>query len=164
MSEVKSEGKKVIEKGKIYNIGINEIGSSGEGIGRIEGLTIFVNGGIPQDRLRVRIIAIKKNYAVGKMIEIVKSSPHRVVLACNIANQCGGCQIMHIDYTEQLKQKRKKVQETLKRIGEIDIIVNDTIGMDNPYRYRNKAQFPIGLNNGKIEMGFFEKAHIILWI
>ncbi|MGV8146924.1 MAG: 23S rRNA (uracil(1939)-C(5))-methyltransferase RlmD [Alkaliphilus sp.] len=147
----------MIEEEKTYDIEINEIGNSGEGIGRIDGLTVFIEGGIPEDYLRIKIKAIKKKYAIGEIIEILTPSPHRVVPVCNIAHQCGGCQIMHMEYLEQLKQKRKKVKETLRRIGKIDTVVHKTIGMENPYFYRNKAQFPLGTINGKAKIGFFEK-------
>ncbi|PHS33641.1 MAG: 23S rRNA (uracil(1939)-C(5))-methyltransferase RlmD [Alkaliphilus sp.] len=147
----------MIEKGKIYNVQIENIGNSGEGVGRIDGLTVFVESGIPKDDLRIKITTLKKKYGVGEIVEILKPSPHRIVPICNIANKCGGCQIMNMEYAEQLNQKRKKVKETLKRIGKIDAVVHNTIGMENPYLYRNKAQFPIGTTNGKVEIGFFEK-------
>ena len=147
----------MIEKGKIYNVQIENTGNSGEGVGRIDGLTVFVQGGIPEDDLKIKITTLKKKYAVGEIVEILRPSSHRVVPICNIADKCGGCQIMHMEYAEQLKQKRKKVKEALKRIGKIDSVVHNTIGMENPYLYRNKAQFPIGTTNGKVEIGFFEK-------
>lgn len=147
----------MIEKDVTYNIEIEDIGHSGEGVGRIQGFTVFVEGGIPGDTLRVKITMVKKNYAVGEILEIIKPSEDRVQPMCSLANVCGGCQIMHMSYQGQLEIKKRRVKETLERIGKIQTQVLPTIGMDNPYEYRNKAQFPVGMVKGEGILGFYKK-------
>ncbi|MCC5910211.1 MAG: 23S rRNA (uracil(1939)-C(5))-methyltransferase RlmD [Clostridiaceae bacterium] len=147
----------MLQKNRKYNITIEDLGHSGEGVGRIDGFTVFVEGGIPGDELEIKITTVKKNYAIGKTIEIITPSKVRVNPMCSLANVCGGCQIMHMDYQAQLDIKRKRVEETLERIGKIKTTVHPTLGMENPYGYRNKAQFPVGTIQGKAIMGFYKK-------
>ncbi len=147
----------MLEKNRKYEIAIVDLGHSGEGIGKIDGFTVFVEGGIPGDRLRIQMTTVKKNYGIGQLLEIVGPSPYRIEAPCAIAHRCGGCQIMHMDYQAQLESKRGRVTENLKRIGKIEAKVLPTLGMEKPYEYRNKAQFPVGIMNGKAIMGFYEK-------
>ena len=147
----------MVENNKVYEIKIDDIGHSGEGVGKIEGFTVFVEGGLPEDILRIKITQVKKNYAIGKLMEVITPAPGRISAPCPIAHRCGGCQIMHMDYSVQLQTKQRRVEETIKRIGKIDTIIHPTLGMDNPYEYRNKAQFPVGMMKGKAIMGFYEK-------
>lgn len=147
----------MLEKNRKYEIAIVDLGHSGEGIGKIDGFTVFVEGGIPGDRLRIQMTTVKKNYGIGQLLEIVEPSPYRIEAPCAIAHRCGGCQIMHMDYQAQLESKRGRVTENLKRIGKIEAKVLPTLGMEKPYEYRNKAQFPVGIMNGKAIMGFYEK-------
>ncbi|KAB3536315.1 23S rRNA (uracil(1939)-C(5))-methyltransferase RlmD [Alkaliphilus pronyensis] len=147
----------MIEKNKLYQLEIIDIGHSGEGIGRVDGFTIFVDGGIPGDLVEIKTVIVKKSYAVGRLLKVLSPSSNRTNPICSIADECGGCQIMHMDYQAQLDIKRNRVEETLKRIGKVDIHVNATLGMENPYQYRNKAQFPVGIINGKAIMGFYKK-------
>jgi len=145
----------LIRKGFIYTITIDDIGHKGEGVGKINGIPVFVDGGIPGDELKIRTTKVKKNYAFGELKEILKPSKDRVTPRCPLADSCGGCQIMQMDYTAQLKIKKNRVQETLKRIGKIHSPVFDVIGMEEPYEYRNKAQFPIGWKGNRPVMGFY---------
>ncbi len=147
----------MIEKNKTYNIKINDLGSSGEGVGKIDGFTVFVPKAIPDDLVKVKITTLKKKYGIGKLLEIIEASKDRIEPRCSIANICGGCQIMHMDYKAQLEMKRKMVKETLSRIGKLDAKVNETLGMDDPYEYRNKAQFPVGIIDGKAILGFYKR-------
>lgn len=147
----------MVEKNEIYNLEIIDLGHSGEGIGKVDGFTVFVEGGIPGDELKVKITLVKKSYSVGQLIEIITPSKYRVEAKCPVADICGGCQIMNMDYQAQLDFKKSRVEETIKRIGKINPTVHPIIGMENPYEYRNKAQFPVGMVDGKALMGFYEK-------
>ncbi|KXG74925.1 23S rRNA (uracil(1939)-C(5))-methyltransferase RlmD [Thermotalea metallivorans] len=147
-----------IKENQTYEVHIEDIGHNGEGIGRIEGFTVFVDGGVPGDDLRVKIQLVKKNYAMGKMIKLLNPSPHRIAPVCSIAHQCGGCQIQHIDYREQLRLKTNIVKANIERIGKLEgVVVHDALGMEKPSRYRNKAQFPVGIVDGKVVVGFYKK-------
>ncbi|KAF5076615.1 23S rRNA (uracil-C(5))-methyltransferase RlmCD [anaerobic digester metagenome] len=148
-----------VEKNEIYEMTIDALGSNGEGIGRIEGFTIFVEGALPEERIKVLILKIKNSYAYGKLVEILSESPYRVEPHCPVAKTCGGCQLQHLSYEGQLEYKAKKVKDDLERIGGLKDIGNvPIIGMENPWRYRNKAQFPVGSGkDSRTEIGFYAK-------
>ncbi len=147
-----------VEEGKKYTLKIKDIGESGEGIGKIEGFTIFVKGGIPEDKVLIEITKVKKNYALGQIVEIKEKSPYRIDPVCPLAHECGGCQIQNIDYTKQLELKKNRVSSDIERIGKLEnVLVHDTLGMDNPFNYRNKAQFPVGVGGGKTLIGFYKQ-------
>lgn len=146
----------MVEKNKIYNIEIEDLSSSGEGVGKIDGFTVFVPQAIPGDKVRARITTLKKRYGIGEILEMVEPSKDRIKPKCSLFGKCGGCQIMHMDYDAQLKMKRNKVEQTLSRIGKISTKVNPTIGVENPFEYRNKGQFPVGIKNNKAIMGAYE--------
>ena len=146
----------VIEKNKIYEVDIVDMGSEGEGIGKINDFTVFVPGAVKGDKVEMLLIKLKKNYGYGKIINIITSSQYRAEPVCLVSSKCGGCQVQHLDYTSQLEWKKKKVKDCITRIGGIkDVIVNNTIGMDEPYFYRNKAQYPIRKIDGVVKTGFF---------
>lgn len=149
----------MLNKGKKYIVDIVDIGHTGVGIGKFEGFTVFVEGGVIQDKIEVKIIKSKKNYAEGEIVKIIEKSPFRVDRECSDdLIECGGCQVMHLDYQKQLDIKTNLVKETIKRIGKIeDAKIYDTIGMDTPFRYRNKAQFPIGKKGSESVLGFYKK-------
>ena len=153
-----------IQKNQHYSIKIYDLGSNGEGVGKLQGFTLFVEGAIPGDEIEVRVVKVKKNYGYGKLIRIIKPSPYRVEPLCPFTHQCGGCQIQHISYQEQLKIKGKKVQDHLERIGGLkDIQVHPVLGMEDPYYYRNKGLFPVGMENGEVQIGFFvSRTHRII--
>ena len=147
----------MLVKDSKYIFDIVDIGQGGVGIGKYNGFTVFVDGGLIGDTLKVKINKSKKNYAVGDIVKIISPSIYRVDSICKL-DECGGCQIKNLDYNKQLEIKTNEVREVLKRIGKLDdVVVYDTLGMENPYRYRNKAQFPIKNNNGEIEIGFYKK-------
>lgn len=146
-----------IKKNNDYDIVITDINHDGQGIGKIDKYTVFVDGVVIGEKVRIKLIKANKTYGYGKLLEIYNESPNRIEPECNISKRCGGCTLCHVDYKAQLEYKKGLVKENLKRIGKIDIEVNDTIGMDNPYNYRNKAQFPVRDVNGKDEIGFYAK-------
>ncbi len=137
----------MVEKNKIYEIEISGLGTSGEGVGRLNDFTIFVEGALPTEKILAEIIEVKKNYAVGKLIKILRESSERVKPFCPIYENCGGCQLQHLSYAAQLKWKRQQVVDAVQRIGKIHgAEIFSTLGMKNPLRYRNKMQFPVGKN------------------
>ncbi len=127
---------------KIYGLG-----SSGEGVGKLDGLAVFVEGALPGEEILAEIDTRKKNYAVGRLVEVLKKSSERVEPFCSLYKNCGGCQLQHMSYPAQLKWKRQQVVDAIERIGKLDgVKIFETLGMENPLRYRNKMQFPVGKN------------------
>ncbi|WP_455544421.1 23S rRNA (uracil(1939)-C(5))-methyltransferase RlmD [Intestinibacter sp.] len=149
----------MLSKNKEYIVDIVDIGQGGVGIGKYEGFTVFVDGGLVQDKIKVKITKSKKNYAVGDMVEIIEKSPFRVERKCSEnLRQCGGCQIQELDYQKQLDIKTNEVKQVISRIGKLDdVVIHDTLGMENPFRYRNKAQFPIQKKDNVPVIGFYKK-------
>ena len=126
-------------------IKIHSLGSSGEGVGKLGELVIFVENALPNEEILTEIETRKKNYAVGRLVEVLKPSDERVQPFCPIYKECGGCQLQHLSYSAQLKWKRQQVVDAIERIGKIGgVEIFDTLGMENPLRYRNKMQFPVG--------------------
>ena len=146
-------------KQKEYIVDIVDIGQGGVGIGKYDGFTVFVEGGLIKDKLKVKINKSKKNYAVGDIVEIINPSPFRVSRVCDDSlKDCGGCQIQELDYQKQLDIKTNEVKQVIARIGKLnDVLIHETIGMEKPFRYRNKAQFPIQSINNLPSIGFYKK-------
>ena len=147
-------------KNDCVELTIEDIGVSGEGIGKVDGYTLFVKDTVIGDVVRVKIMKAKKNYGYARLMDIIKPSKDRVEPACPIARQCGGCQIQAMNYNAQLKYKQKLVKDNLLRIGGLtegaDYEMCEILGMDTPFRYRNKAQYPVGEDkDGNIVMGFY---------
>ncbi|NME96334.1 23S rRNA (uracil(1939)-C(5))-methyltransferase RlmD [Clostridium cochlearium] len=152
-----------VKKNNIYRVSITGMGTKGEGIGKIDNFTIFIPGAILGEEVEVNIIKVNKNYAVGKLLNIIIASEERVKPICDIYTRCGGCQLQHMSYKEQLNFKRQKVKDALLRLGGIDVEVEAVLGMKNPYRYRNKVQLPIGKENEKVSIGFYApRSHNII--
>ena len=149
----------MLSKNKEYIVDIVDIGQGGVGIGKYEGFTVFVDGGLVQDKIKVKITKTKKNYAVGDIVEIIEKSPFRVERKCSESlRQCGGCQIQELDYQKQLDVKTNEVKQVISRIGKLDdVVIHDTLGMEHPFRYRNKAQFPIQKKDNMPVIGFYKK-------
>lgn len=140
-------------------LAIEDMGNEGEGVARHDGLTLFVKDAIPKDIIKAKIMKMKKGYGYARMMEIISPSKDRVEPVCPVARACGGCQLQHASYESQLKFKERKVVNCLKRIGGLDNadeLMEPIIGMDNPWNYRNKAQFPVGIDkDGKVKIGFY---------
>lgn len=154
----------MVEKDNEYILNIEALGYEGEGIAKIDGYPVFISGALIGEKVKVNIIKVKKNFAYGKLIEILEESPERREPKCSSYNMCGGCTLQHLSYEGQLDYKFSRVKDCIRKIGGLDeSIVNYPIGMDGVYRYRNKVQFPVGLVNGKLSIGFFsEKSHEII--
>ncbi|MBQ6759287.1 MAG: class I SAM-dependent RNA methyltransferase, partial [Selenomonadaceae bacterium] len=128
-------------------IKIHNLGSSGEGVGKLGELIIFVEGALPGEEILAEIVTRKKNYAVGRLIDVVKPSNERVKPFCPLYDDCGGCQLQHLSYSAQLNWKRQQIIDAVERIGKLNgVEIFETLGMENPLRYRNKMQFPVGKN------------------
>ncbi|WP_372999666.1 23S rRNA (uracil(1939)-C(5))-methyltransferase RlmD [Lutispora sp.] len=153
-----------VEKNQDYIIDITSETSEGMGVGRIEGYTVFVDGALMGEKVKIRIVKILKNYSYGKLLEVIEPSVYRTQPQCPMIKRCGGCQIQHMSYEGQLHYKTRLVKEALERIGGLrDIKIHETIGMDEPWNYRNKAQFPVGMKDGKINIGFYApRSHDII--
>ena len=154
-------------KGETVVLDIMALSSEGDGIGRLNGLTLFVKRTVPGDRVKAQIIRLKKTYGYAKLLQILSGSESRVRPECPVAQRCGGCQIMQMSYSAQLAAKETKVRDALTRIGGLDLQDVDfapILGMDDPHRYRNKEQVPVGLDSsGDPVFGFFaEHSHRIV--
>ena len=149
----------MLSKNKEYIVDIVDIGQGGVGVGKHEGFTVFVEGGLVQDKLKVKINKSKKNYAVGDIVNIIEKSPFRVDRICSDKlKDCGGCQIQELDYQKQLDIKTNEVKQVISRIGKLEnVVIHETIGMEEPMRYRNKAQFPIQKDGEEVNIGFYKK-------
>ncbi len=158
----------VHQKNEILTVRIEDIGENGEGIGRAEGYTLFVKDAVIGDLAKVKIMKTKKHYGFAKLLTIEEASPDRVEPRCPISRQCGGCQIQALSYPQQLAFKQKKVRDDLVRIGGfpedyIDSIMEPIVGMEEPWRYRNKAQVPVGERDGELIAGFYAgHTHVIV--
>ena len=139
-------------------LNIEDIGVTGEGVGKKDGFPIFIDYALPGELIKTKILNIKKNYGFGKIINIEKESENREVPKCPYYYKCGGCQIMHTSYDYQLIYKYHRVKDSLERIGKLDDVnVKETIGMEDPYFYRNKVQIPLGRRDGSVIGGFYRK-------
>lgn len=144
-------------KNQTVQITIEDVTDTGEGIGHVDGITVFVKNAIPGDVCFAKILKAKKTYAFAKVESFEKKAESRVTPECPVASMCGGCQLSFMSYPEQLRLKQKKVQDCITRIGGfVDVSVEPIIGMQNPAAYRNKGQFPVGAGaDGKPVLGFY---------
>lgn len=165
-----------MQKNDIVKVKIEDVGVGGEGIGKVEGYTLFIKDAIIGDVVEAKIMKAKKNYGYARLMNILTPSEYRVEKpVCQVARKCGGCQIQEMKYDRQLEFKNQKVRGNLMRIGEVpeqllDQIMEPIVGMDEteglggPYHYRNKAQFPIGTDkDGNVVTGFYAgRTHSII--
>ena len=153
-----------IKKNQEYIVDIIDYGMEGEGIAKIENLTIFIPNAMKGEKVKILIVKVLSSYAYGKLIEIIKPSSYRIESDCTTYQRCGGCSLRHIDYEETLNIKQNMVQNLVSKTLNKNVKVKPTIGMGNPYHYRNKAQFPIGLNkqNEKVVGVFAKRTHEII--
>lgn len=176
----------MVQKNQELIVTIEAMGSEGEGIGRIDGYALFVKDAVAGDVVKVKVMKAKKNYAYARLMEIITPSKDRITPPCSIARQCGGCQIQHMDYQAQLTYKHNKVKNCLERIGGFHVVeveegfdgtpsfdsvdgkktiaMEPVLGMEDPFYYRNKTQFPVGVNKeGKAVTGFYAaRTHSII--
>ena len=159
----------LFHKDDVLEVTITDIGNEGEGIGKVDGYTLFIKDAVIGDVVKAKIMKAKKNYAYAHLEGIVTPSPYRIEPKCRVARQCGGCQLQFMSYEKQLEFKAGKVRNNIIRLGgfdaaQVDAAMEEILAMDNPFRYRNKAQFPIGTGrNGQPVTGFYaERSHDII--
>ena len=154
----------MVEKNNEYIVDIIDNGYEGEGIAKIDGFTIFIPGAIKGEKIKILIVKVLSSHAFGKILEIIEKSEDRVNSECTTYKRCGGCKLRHIKYEKTLKMKQNAVQSLLNKTLKNKIKVEETLGMENPYHYRNKAQYPVGINKeGKKVIGVFaNRTHEII--
>ena len=155
-----------VEKNKEYIVNIIDNGYEGEGIAKIDGYTIFIQDAIKGEKCKILILKVTASHAFGKIIEILEKSPARKESDCATYKRCGGCTLRHIEYNTTLKMKQNMVQNLVNKTLKEKLNVEETIGMKSPMHYRNKAQYPVGLNKeNKPIVGIFAKrSHEIIEI
>ena len=153
-----------VEKNKEYEVEIIDNGFEGEGIAKFNDFTIFIPGAIKGEKCKILIVKVNKTFAFGKLLEVLEKSKYRVQADCSTYKRCGGCSLRHIQYEETLKIKRDMVQNLVNKTLNTKLLVNKTIGMEKPYHYRNKLQYPVGLDkNDKPVIGVFaNRTHEII--
>lgn len=159
-----SKRKPPVRKNETVTLTIEDLTHEGNGVGKVEGYPLFIPQALPGEQAEVLVVKVNKNFGYGKLLNIITKSEHRVEPPCNVYGRCGGCQLQHMDYAMQLEMKTNQVKQTLKRIGHLeDVIVHPTLGMENPWRYRNKVQIPVGEKDGKLITGFYQqRSHRII--
>lgn len=150
-----SEQNTSLRKNDVIELEITGFSSEGSGVGHHNGQAVFVAGAAAGDTAECLIIKAKKNYAIGKIQNILKASPDRVIPDCGVFPRCGGCQYRHITYEAEKQLKHQKVTDALNRLGHIEITPEPIVGADCPDRYRNKAQYPVSTVNGRLMTGFY---------
>ena len=162
-----------MKKNDVFTVTIEDMGEDGAGIGKTDGYTWFIKDALIGDVIQASVMKMKKNYGFARLVKILEPAPGRVEPRCPVARACGGCQLQELDYGEQLRFKERKVYNHLKRIGGMDrlflpedrekaagvldaVVMEPIIGMEDPWRYRNKAQYPVGLGkDGQLAAGFY---------
>ncbi|WP_337753168.1 23S rRNA (uracil(1939)-C(5))-methyltransferase RlmD [Dialister invisus] len=143
---------------EVYTVAIRDLGVHGEGIGSVDGFTVFVPGALPGETVTAEIILLKKSYALGKLLSIEQESPFRVVPECPVYENCGGCQLSHLTYEGQLDMKYRRVKDVIERIaGESGNLVRPVLPAAHPFAYRNKMAVPAGLVKGKAALGCYRQ-------
>ena len=141
-----------------YTVAIRDLGVHGEGIGSVDGFTVFVPGALPGETVTAEITLLKKSYALGKLLSIEQKSPFRMVPECSVYENCGGCQLSHLTYEGQLDMKYRRVKDVIERIaGESGKLVRPVLPAAHPFAYRNKMAVPAGLVKGKAALGCYRQ-------
>lgn len=155
----------MVVKNREYILDIVSQGYEGEGIAKVDGYPIFIEGALKGEKVKIKVVKVNKNFAYGKLLEIIEKSEGRVEPKCEYFKRCGGCKLQHMDYKTQLDFKWERVKDCIKKIGGLsEDLVEYPIGMEeNPYQYRNKVQLPIGMVKGKLVLGFYApRSHDII--
>ena len=144
-----------MQKGDLITIDISSMGMSGEGVGRVDGFVVFVDGALQGERVKAQVIQVKKSFCNAKVIKVLVPSNDRVEPKCNICFKCGGCEMQHIRYAKQLEIKKQRVKDCLERECKMTFDVDDTIASPQIFNYRNKIQLPISRINNELVGGYF---------
>ncbi|MYL55523.1 23S rRNA (uracil(1939)-C(5))-methyltransferase RlmD [Pontibacillus yanchengensis] len=148
-----------VQKNQTIEVTFEDLTHEGNGVGKVDGYPLFVPYALPGETGQVKVIKVKKNFGFGKLLDVEEESQERVEPPCNVYVQCGGCQLQHMSYSLQLDMKQKQVKDAMHKIGHLsDVPVHPVIGMDDPWRYRNKIQIPVGeKDDGGLKAGFYRK-------
>ena len=146
----------MLEKGKIYEAVISDYTAQGQGVAKIEGCAVFSPNAVAGEKCMVRIEKARSSWAAGKITEIIEKSPHRVNRECPVAKLCGGCDFWHMDYQEESRLKAERVRQTLNHIGGESLEEIPILSAPTCYGYRNKAQYPVSSQKGRVFAGFFK--------
>lgn len=154
----------VVQKNQVLEGEVMDLTHEGHGVIKVNAYPIFVPHALIGERIQYKIIKVKKNFAIGKLIEIYKESDAREVPPCEYYDKCGGCQLQHLNYTAQLEMKRNQVVNLFHRKGKMSHVpIQNTVGMENPWFYRNKSQIPVGGQTDYVEMGYYrQRSHDII--
>lgn len=160
-------GKKLetIKKNEVKTGKVIDLTHEGHGVVKVDRYPIFIPNALIDEEIKFKLIKVKKNFAIGKLIEVISESDDRVTPPCIYYAKCGGCQLQHMTYRAQLDMKREQVVNLFHRKGPFEnTVIKETIGMDNPWRYRNKSQIPVGQSNSnQVIMGFYrQRSHDII--
>jgi 23S rRNA (uracil1939-C5)-methyltransferase len=147
----------VVSKNEYYEVEFVDMTHDGMGVCKIDGFPIFVEKALKGEKGEIKVIKVNKSFGFGRLINVTHKSPFRKEPICEYFNECGGCNLMHMDYQMQLDFKQFRVKETLRKLGKIDVDVGETVGMLNPYYYRNKIIMPFGERDGQIISGLYRK-------
>ncbi|GLB61084.1 23S rRNA (uracil(1939)-C(5))-methyltransferase RlmD [Cytobacillus sp. NCCP-133] len=153
-----------VQKNDFIDVVFEDLTHEGEGVAKVEGYPLFVPNGLPGEKAKIKVVKVNKSYGFGRLIETYEESPFRVDASCPIYKECGGCQLQHLSYEGQLLAKEKQVRDVLTRMGRLENVkVHPVLGMMDPWRYRNKAQVPIGEQEGGLIGGFYQhRTHQII--
>lgn len=147
-----------VQKNEYIDVIFEDLTHDGAGVAKVDGYPLFVSNGLPGERAKIKVTKANKGYGYGRLIELYETSPERIDAPCPIYKECGGCQLQHLSYSGQLKAKEKGVRDVLTRIGKFpDVKVHPVLGMEDPWRYRNKSQVPVGEREGGLVAGFYQK-------
>ncbi len=153
-----------VQKNDYIEVVFEDLTHDGAGVAKVDGYPLFVKNALPGEKANIKVIKVNKGYGFGRLEEILEQSPYRVDAPCPIYKECGGCQLQHLSYEGQLLAKEKQVRDVLTRIGKLENVkVHSVLGMSEPWRYRNKAQVPVGEREGGLIAGFYQqRSHEII--
>lgn len=153
-----------VQKNDYIEVVFEDLTHDGAGVAKVDGYPLFVKNALPGERAKIKVIKVNKGYGFGRLEETLEQSPYRVDAPCPIYKECGGCQLQHLSYEGQLLAKEKQVRDVLTRIGKLENVkVHPVLGMSEPWRYRNKAQVPVGEREGGLIAGFYQqRSHEII--
>lgn len=153
-----------VQKNDYIEVEFEDLTHDGAGVAKVDGYPLFVKNALPGEKAKIKVVKVNKGYGFGRLEEILEQSPYRVDAPCPIYKECGGCQLQHLSYEGQLLAKEKQVRDVLTRIGKLENVkVHPVLGMSEPWRYRNKAQVPVGEREGGLIAGFYQqRSHEII--
>lgn len=153
-----------VKKNDVLTLSFEDLTREGNGVGKVDGYPLFVPHVLPGEEAVIQVVRANRNFGYGKLLEIKKESPDRVEPPCDVFYRCGGCQIQHMSYSLQLKMKQNQVKNAFQKVAHLpDVPIYETLGMEDPWRYRNNVQIPVGEKDGELITGFYQpRSHRII--